>query len=222
MLRLALVLRFLVVFVLVAAVLFGSAGRFDLPFFWAYLAVLAGFALLSLLTLRRDLLEERYSRRTEGRDNLALLRALALAAFAAQWIWAGLDVGRLHVCDVVPPAGQGVALVGFTACLAIWYWAMRSNPFFSPAVRLQPERGHHVADGGPYRFVRHPGYAAIVLLGAGGTVALGSWCAALPHLVLVALFLRRAAVEDRMLRAELPGYAAYAERVRYRIVPGIW
>jgi protein-S-isoprenylcysteine O-methyltransferase Ste14 len=221
-LRWMLALRFAAVLATVAAILFGSAGRFDLPFFWAYLGLIAGFVLLSLWTLDRVLLEERYASRPEGRDNLALLRVVALVVSLAQWIWAGVDVGRLHACDTVPPVVQRAALLAFALCLGTWYWAMRANPFFSAAVRVQTERGHRVADTGPYRFVRHPGYAAFALLGAGGPLALGSWCAALPHLAFAALFIRRAAIEDRMLREDLPGYAAYADRVRYRLVPGIW
>ena len=75
---------------------------------------------------------------------------------------------------------------------------------------------------GPYRLVRHPGYAALILLGWSGAVALGSYLAILPHLVIVALFVRRAALEDRFLHQELVGYADYAARVRYRLIPGVW
>jgi len=115
-----------------------------------------------------------------------------------------------------------VGLASFVAVFAVWYWAMLVNPFFSAAVRVQRERGHYVVSSGPYRFVRHPGYAALVLLGWGGPVALGSWWAVLPHLAVVALFVRRAALEDRMLWEELRDYAAYAGTVRYRFLPGIW
>lgn len=222
MFRLKLVLRLAFVLALVAGILFGSAGRLDLPFFWAYLGVFAALGAVTLLTLRQDLLEERFNRRARGRDNLAFLRAAALTTFLAEWVLAGLDVGRLHVSDTIPGAVQGIALVSLAGAFGVWYWAMRVNPFFSPAVRVQTERGHHVVTTGPYAFVRHPGYAALTLLGLGGPLSLGSWYAALPHLALAALFFRRAAFEDRMLHAELDGYADYAERVRFRIVPGIW
>jgi len=131
-------------------------------------------------------------------------------------------VGRFHWSDTVPRALRAGGLASLVAVFVVWYWSMRANPFFSAAVRVQRERGHFVVSSGPYRFVRHPGYAAFVLLGWGGPLALGSWWAVLPHIVVIALFVRRASLEDRVLHDELEGYAAYAARVRYRFVPGIW
>jgi protein-S-isoprenylcysteine O-methyltransferase Ste14 len=99
---------------------------------------------------------------------------------------------------------------------------MRANPFYSSAVRVQSDRGHRAIANGPYRFVRHPGYAATILAVIGGGLALGSWTAMLPVLGFIALFLRRTVLEDRMLRCDLPGYAEYATTVRFRILPGVF
>jgi protein-S-isoprenylcysteine O-methyltransferase Ste14 len=101
-------------------------------------------------------------------------------------------------------------------------WAVRTNRFFSPVVRIQSDRGHHVIDTGPYRFLRHPGYAGLLLSAACGAAALGSWWSLLPLVPSVFLFVRRTGMEDRFLRADLTGYADYAERVQYRLVPGVW
>ena len=106
--------------------------------------------------------------------------------------------------------------------MALSVYAMASNRFFSPVVRIQHERGHTLVTSGPYRFVRHPGYVGAILASACGGVALGSWWSLVPLAPFAALFLRRTAVEDRMLRADLDGYAGYAERVPYRLVPGRW
>jgi protein-S-isoprenylcysteine O-methyltransferase Ste14 len=97
---------------------------------------------------------------------------------------------------------------------------MVSNRFFSTAVRIQLDRGHVVETGGPYRYVRHPGYVGAIV----GTFALvlGSLWALLPGVVLAVLFVVRTALEDRTLRRKLPGYEVYAGRVRYRLVPGVW
>ena len=89
-------------------------------------------------------------------------------------------------------------------------------------VRIQHERGHTLVTSGPYRFVRHPGYVGAILASLCGGVALGSLWSLVPLVPFAVLFVRRTAVEDRMLRADLGGYAGYAERVRYRLVPGLW
>ena len=99
---------------------------------------------------------------------------------------------------------------------------MASNAFFSAYVRIQTERGHAVVSTGPYRWVRHPGYAS----GLGSTLAtpfvLGSVWALVPAGLVVVLLVVRTALEDRTLRKELPGYAEYSGRVRFRLVPGVW
>ena len=102
------------------------------------------------------------------------------------------------------------------------HWAMLANPFFEKTVRIQEERGHHVATGGPYRFVRHPGYVAFILMGFALPLGVGSAWALVPAGLNAALIVARTALEDRTLRRELPGYAEYAQRTRYRLLPGVW
>ena len=206
----------------VGGVLFGAAGRWDLPAFRAYLCVLLAFMLGMALTMDLDLLEERLRPGPGGRDNLRLLRLLILLVICAHWGIAGLDAGRFH-WSRLPFALQIVGLLGVAAALGVWRWAMRVNPFFSTAVRLQPERGHRVIAAGPYRWVRHPGYAALVfLLMPGSALALGSLPSLLPLAGALLLFLRRTALEDRLLQEELAGYREYAARVRWRLLPGLW
>ncbi len=101
-------------------------------------------------------------------------------------------------------------------------WAMLTNRFFSSAVRLQPDRGQHVVTAGPYRLVRHPGYSGGLLLLLSIGIALGSWIAVVPILLIVPFMVRRTLIEERMLAGALPGYANYMQRVRSRIVPGVW
>jgi protein-S-isoprenylcysteine O-methyltransferase Ste14 len=99
---------------------------------------------------------------------------------------------------------------------------MAANRFFSPVVRVQSERGHRVIDVGPYARMRHPGYLGMAVFAPMAALALGSWWALVPAGLYTTLILRRAAVEDRFLHGHLPGYAEYAARVRFRILPGIW
>ncbi len=98
---------------------------------------------------------------------------------------------------------------------------MASNAFFAEGVRIQTERGHTVATGGPYCFVRHPGYSGAILSFVATPFLLGSWWALLPALAGSAPYVLRTALEDRTLRAELPGYEAYTQQTRYRLLPRV-
>ena len=131
-------------------------------------------------------------------------------------------MGRFRWSDEISPAVQGAGLLAVAAALAVVVWAMAVNRFFSPVIRIQTDRGHRLVTSGPYRYVRHPAYAAFPFLMVGTGLALGSWLAALIGLLLVPPVVRRAALEDRVLLEQLEGYACYARQVRYRIFPGVW
>jgi protein-S-isoprenylcysteine O-methyltransferase Ste14 len=99
---------------------------------------------------------------------------------------------------------------------------MTANAFFSKVVRLQAERGHAVVTGGPYRYVRHPGYAGTTLFELTSPIALGSPWAMVPALLVITLTMMRTIREDQTLREELEGYDDYAQDVPYRLIPGLW
>ncbi len=101
-------------------------------------------------------------------------------------------------------------------------WAVAENRFFSSMVRIQTERGHAVCDSGPYRLVRHPGYAGNVLALFGIVLALSSLWTLIPTVIALIIAVIRTSLEDQTLQEELPGYREYAQRVRYRLVPGIY
>ena len=205
---------------LMIGVLFGSAGRWDLPFFWGCLGIYGTFMVALFLTIDPGLREERLRPGPGGKDRL--IRWMVLPFILAHWIVAGLDVGRFHWSDSINSAVQIAALSGFALSLGLSAWAMVVNRFFSPVVRIQEERGHHLITTGPYRFVRHPGYIGGVGASLSGGMTLGSWWAMLPIAVFVIIFIRRTLLEDRFLHEELEGYTDYAARVRYRLVPFIW
>jgi protein-S-isoprenylcysteine O-methyltransferase Ste14 len=114
----------------------------------------------------------------------------------------------------------GLVLVGCGYALAVW--ALVENKFFSGVVRIQTDRGHTVCDRGPYRLMRHPGYAGNLLPLAGIVLALNSLWTIIPAGVALAITVLRTGLEDCTLQTELPGYKEYADRVRYRLFPGIW
>jgi protein-S-isoprenylcysteine O-methyltransferase Ste14 len=101
-------------------------------------------------------------------------------------------------------------------------WAGATNTYLSRFARIQDDRGHTVVTSGPYGYVRHPMYAGVIVLFLCIPLVLGSWLALLPGAANAVLMVTRARQEDRMLRAELGGYEAYAHRVRYRLLPGVW
>ncbi|HSG16841.1 MAG TPA: isoprenylcysteine carboxylmethyltransferase family protein [Anaerolineae bacterium] len=101
-------------------------------------------------------------------------------------------------------------------------WALAENRFFYSVVRIGTDQGHVVCDSGPYRFVRHPGYAGNILPLFGIVLALGSEWALIPAVAALIISVLRTALEDRTLKEELPGYRDYARRVRYRLIPGIY
>ena len=203
-----------------AAALFGSAGTFAILSFWLYWALLVAVFIAAFALLDRGLLQERM--RPGGKPTPLGLRLLNVILLA-HWVIAGLDRGRLHWSDSVPLWLQGLGLFTIVAGYALVFWAMMVNRFFSSVVRIQSDRGQHVVTGGPYAFVRHPGYSAGILILAASGLALGSWLAAAFLVAISFPFLfYRVIHEDRVLQTRLDGYADYARRVRWRLVPGIW
>ena len=136
-------------------------------------------------------------------------------------IVAGLD----HRFNWSPEFPLWLSVVGFIF-IAFGYafaaWALAENRFFSSVVRIQTDRGHVVCDTGPYRFVRHPGYAGNILPLFGIVLALGSVWTQIPAAVATIITVIRTVLEDQTLQEELPGYRDYARRVRYRLIPGIY
>ena len=214
------VLRVLIVECLLAATLFAPAGRIDLPWFWAVLALHATMLLAGVPFMDPDLRKERVRPGPGGRSRR--IRWLAVPMLLGHLVVAGLDVGRFGWSGPIPVAVQAVALAGCAAGMGLSLWAMAANRFFSPVVRIQAERGHRLVSSGPYALLRHPGYTGLIVGSLCGGVALGSWWSLVPLAPFVAMFLWRTAMEDRFLHEGLEGYVGYAERVRYRLVPGLW
>ncbi len=204
----------------IGVLLFACAGRWDLPLYWAYLGVWAAAVLAGSVVADPTLARERLRPGPGGEDYLTVFVLTPL--WVGQYVAAGLDVGRFHWSDSVPPVVQAIGLLATIAALAIQIWAVAVNRFFSSVIRIQTDRGHHLVTGGPYLFVRHPAYASAPFLLVGSGLALGSWLAAAIGLLMFFLLLPRTVREDRILREQLEGYVAYVQQVRYRLFPGVW
>lgn len=204
--------------------LFLPAGTLHWPRGWLFLAVsIAALATTALALWRvNPAIYRARSRIQPGTKRWdRILLAILLPAMVAILPVAALDDGRFH-WRPVPWWAVSAGYVLFLAGIGITAWAQAVNRFFEPGVRIQTERGHHVIDTGPYAIVRHPGYVAACLMFAGMALSLGSVWALIPAAAAASLLVLRTVWEDRMLRAELPGYPDYARRVCWRLVPGIW
>jgi protein-S-isoprenylcysteine O-methyltransferase Ste14 len=208
----------------IASVLyFVAAGRWDLPLAWLYFIVNAavGFGLVLVLG-RKDpgLLQERLKPGPGEKDRI--FKAVNTTLMAIQFVIAGFDAGRRHWAPGVSPALQVTSLLLVFGGLLMLTWAMLANPFFSSAVRLQPDRKQVLVSTGPYRLVRHPGYTGGILYLIFTGLALGSWWAESLAIPMLILTLRRTRMEDSMLRDGLEGYGDYSAKVRFRLIPGVW
>jgi len=211
------------VFVLVmAAALFTSAWRLDWAMGWVYVGLCVASTVVGALVLPPELQAERAQARAglKGWD-IPLVIFMARIGPLSVLIVAGLDVRARGTAQI--PLGIQIAALALAALgYALTLWAMGSNKFFSGVVRIQKERGHTVATGGPYRFVRHPGYVGAIMFNLATPLVLGSPWSFIPTLLVVGVTVVRTVLEDRTLHDELDGYTDYARRVRYRLVPGVW
>jgi protein-S-isoprenylcysteine O-methyltransferase Ste14 len=160
----------------------------------------------------------RKSQKTKGWDRV--LGAIMAPLVLGYMVVAGLDVR--FGWSTVPLWAKVLSLVALVPGMILPYLAMLANPFLATTVRIQDERGHRVATGGPYGLVRHPMYTGAILSWLASPLFLGSWWALLPNGLACLVLLLRTALEDRTLHQELHGYADYAGHVRFRLVPGVW
>jgi protein-S-isoprenylcysteine O-methyltransferase Ste14 len=216
-------IRLILYILFVAATLFFSAGRLDWTVAWVFLGVYIAIILISLVFIDPELIEER-SHIGPGakRWDLVLASLVVVFLFPATFIVAGLDAGRFNWSPPFPIWVQLLALLVFILGSAIPSWAMATNKFFSTVVRIQKERGHYVVTGGPYKYVRHPGYTGAIVVSISIPLLLGSLWALIPALIGDCILVVRTVLEDNTLKKELDGYKDYANRVRYRLLPGIW
>jgi len=219
--------RLVVVYLLIPLILFICGGDLGWWQAWLYsmLILAAGIG-------GRMWADRRHPGLTAERQNMEKIQSakawdkvlaplMALSVSFPLVIVAGLD----HRFGWSHPFPLWLTVLGFLL-ISLGYafaaWALIENRFFSSVVRIQVDRGHVVCESGPYRIVRHPGYAGNVLALPGMVLALSSTWTAIPAAVALIIAVMRTVLEDQTLQAELPGYRGYARRVRYRLIPGIY
>jgi protein-S-isoprenylcysteine O-methyltransferase Ste14 len=218
------VLRGVIGLAVFVAILFVPAGRWDWVEGWAFLiATTTAVTIISVWGVKADpeLMKERTRRADdiEGWDK-TILRIYSFLLFALL-IVASLDAGRFGLSRM-PFSVYIIGWLGLAAALLFAWWALASNTYASQTVRIQSDRGHQVVTAGPYRFIRHPMYVGVILSVISIPLILKSWWALIPAALIVILFFIRTGLEDRTLKQKLTGYTEYAERVRYRLLPGVW
>jgi protein-S-isoprenylcysteine O-methyltransferase Ste14 len=208
-------------YLIIALVLFLTAGKLNWIWAWAYM----GLSVLILSINARVISPELMAERGEIKENVESWdRTVALVGSLftfAVIILPGLD----HRFGWSPPITAPVQIIGLIAYglgMGLFTWSMASNPFFSGAVRIQMERDHVVASGGPYQYVRHPGYVGYSMAWLGTAIALGSLWTLIPAILIVITIIIRTSLEDKTLQQKLEGYSEYANQVPYRLLPGIW
>jgi protein-S-isoprenylcysteine O-methyltransferase Ste14 len=211
--------------VAMGALLFASAGTLHWPGAWALLATSALLGPACGLWLAKTdpaLLAERL-RLTAREEQPAADKKFMLVFAATALIWlVAMGLDRRMQASHVPVALQVLGLAMYLASTGFIMWVFRENSFAAPVIKVQAERDHHVISTGPYAFVRHPMYSGVMLFFLGVPLLVGSWWGVALAPLFVILFAIRAGIEERALLAGLPGYADYAARVRYRLLPGIW
>ncbi len=205
------------------ALLFGCAGTLVYWQAWVYLSLF--FALSALITqdlLRRDpaLLQRRMKGgpTAEGRPLQRLIMFGASLGFVSLLVVPALDFR--HSWSPVPVTGVVIGDVLFAVGFGFIGRVYRENTYTSAIIEVTA--GQRVIDTGPYAVVRHPMYASALLYLVGTPLALGSYRGFLGLAFMLPFLVWRLLDEERLLARELPGYAAYQARVRYRLIPGFW
>ena len=205
---------------LLAGISFLCAGGANQPALRLYLVAFGVMDFINILTINPALARERSEPSSEGAD--PAVRPVASALFVATVAFGALDLRRLHRTFLFSKGVQMGAFAVFIGANALQIWAIAVNAFFSTELRIQAESGHQLVRHGPYRYVRHPGYLAMLLIAPSTALTLGSNLALFPAAMYVALILLRVEREDRYLLRNLPGYADYIGGAPDRLIPGVW
>ncbi|MHA1264417.1 MAG: methyltransferase family protein [Candidatus Helarchaeota archaeon] len=207
-----------------ALIFFLAAGTFDAFRGWLLYGILIGSTIINavlLYVVDPELLNQR-GKNPEGVKSWdrVIIVVWGILLFVLALI-AGLDVGRYQWTTI----NFNLIYVGVVLFAVGWIlglWPMLINKFFEATVRIQTDRGHQVVNTGPYRIVRHPSYLAIIIAYIGIPLIVGSLLAYLIIGTVIGLLILRTYLEDKTLREELDGYREYAQKTKYRLIPGIW
>jgi protein-S-isoprenylcysteine O-methyltransferase Ste14 len=207
-------------FIVMGLILFGIAGSLQFWQAWIYLLMLGGLAtLVGIYLIRND--PALFERRMRGKEREAVQRKIVFSS--------SLYIGMLFILPAlnfrfgwtVTPVwavilGDILIVIGYW----IFYRVLRENSYASRVIEV--EQGQKVIDSGPYASVRHPMYLGVILIYAFTPLALGCWWMVLPALSIIPILAARMRNEEMVLARDLPGYSEYLQKVKYRLLPGVW
>jgi protein-S-isoprenylcysteine O-methyltransferase Ste14 len=222
--KLSTIIRTIITTIFILAAIFIPAGTLNWPEAWLFIFLYATAVTAAIFWMKKKapgLLKERMRRKKDTKSWDNVFRTFYSIFLIVILILPGLDAVRLRWSNI-PLVVKIIAFTGYIPGFLIAFWAMRENAFLSDVVRIQEDRGHTVCTTGPYRYIRHPMYVGVILIMICFPFSLGSLYTLIPALIIVVLFFIRTALEDKTLLKELPGYTEYAQRVRHRLIPGIW
>lgn len=202
-------------------ILFAAAGTLFWKWAWILLLLSVVILIINLLVIPVELIEERGRLQKDAKKWDKVLTSINIIPTILLYVCSGLDY-RFNLTGNVNILINITGLILSFSGAMLFTWSMISNKFFSTLVRLQTERKHIVATGGPYRFVRHPGYVGYIIMSFATPIALGTLWGLIFSGITGILLIIRTALEDNTLKRELAGYEEYAEKVKYRLIPFLW
>jgi len=216
-------IRFVIMYVFIALALFLPAGTIFWLQGWIYIAIMITFSTILITYLTKKdpgLLKARAkTKATESWDKK--LGFIGTPFYILMYILPGFDAVRFHWSNL-PLYVSIIGFIGMIIAVTLFSLVLRENAYLSRVIEIQEERGHKVITTGPYRIVRHPMYVAVIVLYISHCIALGSLFALIPCAVIIITIILRTIREDKMLHEQLEGYKEYAQKTRYKLIPGIW
>lgn len=209
--------------IVMALIIFVAAGTVDYWPAWVYLVIFTSASLLTTIYLLRhdpELLQRRMrgGPTAENRPTQKVIMVFTSLAFLGLIVVPALNhrFGTPALPLYVVITGDFLVAIGFYFI----FYVYRENTYTSATVEVVENQ--RVIDTGPYALVRHPMYASALLYLLGTPLALGSYWGLLPFIFVIPFLMWRLVDEEKMLTKELAGYSEYRQRVRYRLVPGVW
>lgn len=207
--------------ILQGVILFLAAGTLHWNWAWIYVMTSATILLINLLVIPGEVIEERGKKKENVKPWDTIITRINLIPTIGLFVLCGLD-HRMIWSGIPDPVIHILGLLFIFIGAMLFTWSMVANRFFSTMVRIQYDREHAVATGGPYRYIRHPGYLGYIIMTLGTPFALGSYTALSMSFVTMVILIIRTKLEDDVLKNELNGYMDYTSMVKYRLLPFLW